>query len=191
MLNAQVAQQILTFISSWYVFAVCCVRLYVWPFKSQHLPCSVCPLQLQFLTALRQIGSLVNLGDSASTNSGGIFGLLNAFQTISSATTSPAAAATSRGLLADSAASESTAVNNLLNAVKTVGNLLVGSSTTSSAAPSMAGLLQSGMGLISSLSKLIPLSGGGMNLNLASILSLLQNTGSFFSQMTALLPSRG
>jgi hypothetical protein len=133
----------------------------------------------------------VNIGNSASTSSGGIFGLLDAFQTISSATTSTAAS--SRSLLADSAtASDASAVNNLLNAVKTVGNLLVGTSaTTTTAAPSMGGLLQSGMGLITSLSKFIPLSGASVNLNLASILSLLQYTGSFFSQLTTLLPRQG
>jgi hypothetical protein len=49
------------------------------------------------------------------------------------------------------------------------------------------------MGLITSLSKFIPVSGANFtaNLNLATILSLVQYTGSFFSQLTALLPSLG
>jgi hypothetical protein len=176
--------------SGWHESAVCSVLSMTCSTVTEQVAYFCLRFPPQFLTALKQIGSLVNIGNSASTSSGGIFGLLNAFQTISSATTSTATG--SRGLLADSTASDAGAVNNLLNAVRTVGDLLVGSSaTTTTAAPSMGGLLQSGMGLITSLSKFIPLSGASVNLNLASILSLLQYTGSFFSQLTALLPRQG
>uniref|UniRef100_A0A383WKC7 Uncharacterized protein n=1 Tax=Tetradesmus obliquus TaxID=3088 RepID=A0A383WKC7_TETOB len=156
------------------------------------------PDPAQFLTALKNIAGLVGTSSSSSSSASnnGVFGLLNALQTISAATSPAVTTTASRGLLATttgtatSLTATGTSVNGLLGALKTVGNLLVGSNT-STAAPSLPGLLQSGMGLITSLSKFIPVNGASVNLNLASLLSLVQYTGSFFTQLTALLPAMG
>jgi hypothetical protein len=147
-------------------------------------------LLLQFLTALQQIGTLVDTGSSS-----GVLGLLTSLNTIQSAVSNNTSV---------------TQISSVLNALKTVGSLFnpafsasssstTTTSSTTTATPSVAtpsvvtplqSIITAGQDVIQKLQACIPdsstTSGGLAAVNLPGILAFVQSVGAFFNKLSVL-----
>ncbi|WIA10266.1 hypothetical protein OEZ85_010464 [Tetradesmus obliquus] len=152
----------------------------------------------QFLTALQQIGTLVNTGSSS-----GVLGLLTSLNTIQSAVSNNSSVAQISGVLnalktvgsifnPTVAASSSTTTGGSTTSSSTTGTSTTGSSVSTpvTATSPLQSIIAAGEDVVHKLQACLPASGttssGLAAINLPSLLAFVQSVGTFFNKLSVL-----